>query len=163
MVDALGGVSVDSPLAFTTEEGGVRVHKGENRFTGEEALAFAVTRRFGAAVGPEDFIRSANHQALLLGLVERLQERAESKGFVESMAVAALSGLQTDASPVDLYRLLNALMSIDTSRTQGCVLVGSEAQDASGNQIIVPDERLARRLGHEAVGDATFESGCRPT
>lgn len=159
MVDALGGVTVDSPESFTTDDGRVQVARGPNDFTGEEALSFAASRRFP---GPGDFTRSWNHQALLLGLLEQLQRQDHHTGFVETMALSALDGLDTDASPVDLYHLLNALTGVDPTKTQGCVVVGSEAKDAQGNDIILPDRALAKRLGREGADDATFESGCRP-
>jgi LCP family protein required for cell wall assembly len=163
MVDALGGVTVDSELAFTTDEGDVDVREGPNRFDGRTALLFAQTRLFGDAPGPPDFIRSDNHQALLLGLLKELQEQDEDKGFLESMALSALEGIDTeDASPLDLYRLLNALTGVDPDKTEGCILVGTEGEDQAGNQIITANEDLADRLGREAKDDATFESGCEP-
>jgi polyisoprenyl-teichoic acid--peptidoglycan teichoic acid transferase len=159
MIDALGGVTVVSPRPFVTDDGQLHVRKGPNVFTGKEALEFAMTRR--AFAGPGDFIRSANHQALLLGLLKQLQQHDGRKGFVEMMALSALQGLQTNASPVDLYRLLNALTGVDPAKVKGCILVGTEAV-VNGNDVILPDKQLGRRLGREAVNDATFESGCRP-
>jgi LCP family protein required for cell wall assembly len=161
MVDELGGVSVDSPLAFRTDTGNVQISKGRNALDGREALLFAATRVFPVP-GPGDFIRSANHQALLLGLLERFQRQEHRKGFVELMALSALDGLDTDASPVDLYRLLNALTSVDPTKAEGCILLGREDEDAVGNQIIVPDRELGQRLGREAAADATFETPCEP-
>lgn len=160
MVDALGGVTVDSPLAFPTDDGRLRIHRGPNVLTGEEALSFAQSRR--AFPGPGDLVRSSNHQALLLGLLVQLQRQDDDRGFLEATALAGLDGLETDASPADLYRLLNTLTGVDPAKVQGCVLGGTEDVDAFGNQIIRPDRRLAQRLGRESVDDATFESGCTP-
>ena len=45
MVDTLGGIDVESDIAFTTgEESGlvVEVKEGTNHFNGQEALAFCV-------------------------------------------------------------------------------------------------------------------------
>jgi LCP family protein required for cell wall assembly len=160
MVEALGGVTVDSRLAFTTEDGGMPVEKGPNDFTGAEALDFAATRRFEVP-GPGDFIRSRNHQDLLIGLLKQLQQQDDREGFVETMARVALDGIETaDASPLDLYKLLNLLTSVDPAKIRGCIVTGDEDEDDIGNQIIVPHEDLAERLGREAIDDATFESGC---
>jgi polyisoprenyl-teichoic acid--peptidoglycan teichoic acid transferase len=151
---------VDSALAFVTDPGNLQVRKGANDFTGEQALLFAQTRAFEVP-GPGDFIRVANHQALLLGLLEGLHEQQNERGFVELMALTAMDGIDTDdATPLDLYRLLNALTSVDPAQTQGCTLVGHEKTLPDGNQVIVPDEALAERLGSEAKDDATFESDC---
>lgn len=136
MVDKLGGVTVDSPEAFTTDDGHLQVRKGPNHFTGEQALDFAMTRR--AFPGPGDFARSRNHQALLLGLLVQLQRRDDASGFVEMMGLAALDDLETNASPVDLYRLLNALTGVDPAKVQGCIVIGTEATDQSGDQVIRP-------------------------
>jgi LCP family protein required for cell wall assembly len=160
MVDALGGVTVDSPRSFITDDTHMRVAKGPNEFTGAEALEFAKTRRYFEVQG--DLTRSKNHQALLLGLLKQLQKQDHEKGFLEMMALSALDGLQTNASPVDLYRLLNALTGVDPAKVQGCIVQGSDGVDDRGNQIILPDKDLAERLGREAAGDATFESGCAP-
>ena len=162
MVDALGGVTVVSPQSFVTDDGKMQVRRGPNQFSGAEALDFAMTRR-AFANQPGDFVRSANHQALLLGLLVQLQRRDGDKGFVEMMALSALGGLSTNASPVDLYRLLNLLTSVDPAKVKGCIVGGTEDTDEQGNQIIVPDEALAERLGREAAADATFESGCGPS
>jgi LCP family protein required for cell wall assembly len=163
MVEALGGVTVDSPLDFTSKDGTVHFEKGLNELDGEEALQFAVTRRFPGVVSTPDFTRSRNHQALLLGLLKGLQDQDDGKGFLESMALSSLDGIDTDdASPLDLYRLLNALTGVDPAKAKGCILVGTEGEDAAGNQFILPDHHLALRLGSEAKDDATFESGCEP-
>ncbi|WP_243059363.1 LCP family protein [Nocardioides sp. SR21] len=161
MVDALGGVTVVSSQAFVTDDRNMQVDKGPNEFTGDEALDFAMTRDAFPDV-PGDFVRSENHQALLLGLLKQLQRQDGDRGFVELMALSALEGLDTDASPVDLYRLLNVLTGVDPDQVEGCIVVGREDVDARGNQIIVPDDELAERLGREAAADATFESGCEP-
>lgn len=162
MVDELGGVTVHSDLQFTTDTGELTVRKGRNDFTGHTALLFAETRIFGDAPSP-DFIRVGNHQDLLLGLLAGLQERDDGRGFVETMALRAIEDIDTeDVSPLDLYRLLNALTSVDPARAEGCVLVGSEDVDDVGNQIIRPDVDLADRLGRDAVDDAAFDSGCDP-
>ena len=65
IVDVMGGVDVESELAFTTgEEAGaiVDVKQGKNHFTGKEALAFVRERK---ALAEGDNQRGKNQQALL--------------------------------------------------------------------------------------------------
>jgi LCP family protein required for cell wall assembly len=160
MVDALGGVTVTSTLAFTTEDGEYDIRQGPNELDGAQALSFAVTRVFDEP-GPGDFYRSANHQALLLGLLKGLQRQDDDEGFVETILRTALDGIESaDASPVDLYKLLNLLTSVDPDKVEGCILFGTETTDPAGNQVIDPDDALAEQLGREAENDATFESDC---
>lgn len=69
IVDVLGGVDVESELAFTTgEEAGaiVEVKEGKNHFNGKEALAFVRERK---ALKTGDNQRGKNQQALLTGLI----------------------------------------------------------------------------------------------
>ena len=69
IVDVMGGVDVESELAFTTgEEAGaiVEVKQGKNHFTGKEALAFVRERK---ALAEGDNQRGKNQQALLTGLI----------------------------------------------------------------------------------------------
>ena len=49
MVDALGGITVYSPVAFTTLHGGYQIHKGNNEMDGDKALGF-VRERYGYLV-----------------------------------------------------------------------------------------------------------------
>lgn len=71
IVDVMGGVDVQSELAFTTgEDAGaiVEVQEGKNHFNGKEALAF-VRERHALAEG--DNQRGKNQQALLTGLIKK--------------------------------------------------------------------------------------------
>lgn len=71
IVDVMGGVDVESELAFTTgEESGaiVEVKEGTNHFTGKEALAFVRERK---AFASGDNQRGKNQQALLTGLIKK--------------------------------------------------------------------------------------------
>ena len=143
----------------------MQVQKGPNEFDGEEALQFAVTRRFPEVTGPPDFVRSANHQALLLGLLEGLQKQDDDKGFLETMALSAIEGIDTeDASPLDLYRLLNALTGVDPAKG------GRAASWSAPRTRTRPATRSSSRTttwpsgwAGEAIDDATFESGCEPS
>lgn len=72
IVDVLGGVEVESELAFTTgKESGaiVEVKEGTNYFNGEEALAFVRERK---ALPTGDNQRGKNQQALLTGLIQEV-------------------------------------------------------------------------------------------
>jgi polyisoprenyl-teichoic acid--peptidoglycan teichoic acid transferase len=158
MVDELGGVTVDSPREFITDDDHMQVEKGPNEFNGHQALDYVMTR---VALAHGDLTRSKNEQRVLLGLLKQLQKRDDHKGFVEMMALSALQGLETNASPVDLYRLLNALTGVDPAKVHGCILRGRLG--TVGNlDVVHPNKRLGQRLGREVVDDATFESGCKP-
>ncbi len=159
MVGTLGQVQVDSEFEFPAEDSDLQVHVGVNTFDAQDALDFAATRR-GLARG--DFDRSRNHQALLLGLLRRLQERDDQPGFIERLGLEVVDGIDVgNLSPLDLYRLLNALTSVDASHASGCIVLGTDATSPAGGAIVIPDFDLALRLGDDVRDDAHFDRGCR--
>ncbi len=157
MVGTLGEVEVDSEFAFQAEDSDLQVHRGVNTFSAQEALDFAVTRTLTRG----DFDRSLNHQALLLGLLEALRDRDDEPGFIEALGLDAVDGIDTgNLSPLDLYRLLNALTSVDPGSASGCIVLGSYATSPLGGDIVLPDFELARRYGDDVRSDAHFDRDC---
>lgn len=72
IVDAMGGVDVESEVAFTTgKESGaiVEIQEGKNHLTGKEALAFVRERK---AFIDGDNQRGKNQQALLTALIKEV-------------------------------------------------------------------------------------------
>jgi len=158
MMGAVGDVHVDSPIAFTTEEGDVQVRRGRNTFDADEALYYARTRE--TLPDGSDFERAANHQRLLLGVLDRLRDAEDEAGFMESVTLSALSGLETDLSPAQAYRLVQALTMVDPSRTDACIIVGTFGT-VDGAAIVHPDLEQARAVGRDAQDDARLQGGCR--
>jgi LCP family protein required for cell wall assembly len=158
MMGSVGDVRVDSPLAFTTEDGEVRVRRGRNTFDADQALYYARTR--DTLPGGSDFERVANHQRLLLGVLERLRSAEDEEGFMEQVTLSALSGLQTDMSPSEVYRLVQALTTVEPGRTSGCIIRGTFGVE-SGASVVYPDMAQARAVGSDARDDAQLQGGCR--
>ncbi len=158
MMDTVGDVQVDSPDAFTTEEGGVEVRRGRNTFDARDALAYVSTRR--TLPTQSDFDRVANHQRLLLGVLERLRSAEDEEGFMERVTLSALGGLQTDLSPSEIYRIVQALTTIDPRRTTACI-IGGTFEVVFDAAVVIPDEEQARAVGEDARGDARLQGGCR--
>jgi LCP family protein required for cell wall assembly len=154
----VGEVRVDSPLAFTTEDGGVQVRRGRNTFDAAQALSYARTRQ--TLPGGSDFERVANHQRLLLGVLERLRSAEDEEGFMERVALSALAGLQTDMGPSEVYRLVQALTTIDPRRTAACIVRGTFGVEG-GADVVYPNEEQARAVGADAREDARLQGGCR--
>lgn len=158
MLGVVGEVRVDSPLTFTTDDGGVSVRSGANTFDARQALDYARTR--DNLPGGSDFERVANHQRLLLGVLERLRAAEDEEGFMESAALAALGGLQSDMSPSEVFRLLQALTTIDPERTTACIIGGTFGEEF-GAAVVLPDEVQAEAVGADARDDARLQGGCR--
>ena len=121
MIGAIDGVVVDSPTAYHLEDVDLEVQRGPNELDPEQALDFARSRD----VAGGDFARSAHHQQLLLGVLEELRDRADEPGLMESAALAAIGGMETDLSPGQLYRLSQSVTLVDPRRVTACVIGGT--------------------------------------
>ena len=69
LIDAVGGVTVESEIAFTTHEDGIFIQQGVNKLNGEEALSF-VRERYAFASG--DNQRGLNQMKVLTAVIEKL-------------------------------------------------------------------------------------------
>jgi LCP family protein required for cell wall assembly len=157
MVDAIGELTVRSPVAFEDEESGLVVKRGLNEFDGEEAAAFAGSRDLPGY----DFSRSANQQRLLESILAEVRAREDQTGFLETGALAALEGLETDLDPVEIYRFANAIAEIEPSRVTTCVIGGEPFTTGANAAVIRPDRPQARRVARDARPDAELDRGCR--
>ena len=69
IVDALGGVTVNSPVAFTTLHGKYKIVAGDNYMDGAKALGF-VRERYSLAAGDNDRVK--NQQRLLKAMIDKM-------------------------------------------------------------------------------------------
>ncbi len=69
VVDALGGITVNSPTAFTTYIGGYEIVEGENTLNAEQALAFVRERK---SFIDGDFARNRNQQRMLSAIIKKV-------------------------------------------------------------------------------------------
>ena len=156
MVDSIGGVVVQSDRAFRDDEFDLDVRKGPNDFNGTEALDYTRTRQLPAS----DFARSANQQGTMLGILEGLRAHEDEEGFMERGALAALSGLDTDLGPTELYRLAQAVTLIRPDRVETCVLTGDTGTTSGGAEVVFLDEERVRQIGADVREDLRFDEGC---
>jgi len=94
MTDALGGVTVDSPVAFSAR--GHDFTTGANRLDGAAALAF-VRERY--AFADADHTRVRNQQAFMRGVVDGLLSRdtVTNPGRIQDFVTATSEHLSVDA------------------------------------------------------------------
>lgn len=156
MVRSIGGVTVNSRLAFDDPNMEGSIRRGANQLQPWEALFFS-RARYELPRG--DFDRSAHQQELLRAILRRVRERQDDPGFMERALVSVAANIDTNLSPAELYRLAHALTVIDPSTMPRCVLRGSYGT-VGGASIIFPDVAQARRLGNDARNDARFDRPC---
>jgi len=156
LVDAVGGLRVHSDHAFDAPGGGAQVVRGMNSFDGSEAVDFARAR---VILPRSDFDRMANHQELLLGILRRLRASEDQEGFLEDGTWTALSALDTNLSPLELYRLAQAVTTLEPRRVTTCVLPARPGVEFGADILYVYRAR-ARAIGDDVRADARLDGPC---
>lgn len=130
IVDVMGGVDVESELAFTTSKAAgevVDVKEGINHFNGKQALAFVRERK---ALATGDNQRGKNQQALLTALLKKAMSPMilfRANGMINSVAGNA----ETNLSEKQIKSLIQ--MQIESMKGWKIESVAAEGDD-SGKQ-----------------------------
>jgi len=156
MVAAIDGVTVHSKFSFSDPVRPQGYHRGTNRLNPFQALIFGRVRH---PLPRGDFDRSGNQQELLRSILRKARTHGSDPGFMERGVLAAVRNLDTDLRPADLYRLAQAVTTIQPGRLRGCVVQGPTG-DAGGASVVFPDVGQARRIGNDTRKDATLDHGC---
>ena len=156
LIQAIGGVTVHSRLAFTDDNMLGNIHRGVNHLNGFQSLFFSRARHF---LPRGDFDRSANQQEMLRAILRQVRSRQDEPGFMERSVLSVVKNLYTNLDPRELYTLAQNLTAIDPARFHGCVVNGSIG-DVNGASIVFPDRAQAQRLGDDARDDARLDRGC---
>ena len=157
MVDAIGGVTVQSKYAFSDplRPRGYRV--GKNKLNGIQTLVFSRTRK---AFPGGDFDRSANQQRTLVGILNQVRRNADKPGFMERGVMTALNNLDTpNVGPVELYRLAQAAARVNPNKFRTCVVRGGTGFVGAAS-VVFADVGQARSIANRARNDATLEGSC---
>lgn len=137
IVDALGGITVYSPVAFTTLHGGYQIHEGNNEMDGDKALGF-VRERYGLANGDNDRVK--NQQRVLTGMLQKAMSPAILTNYT-SVLNSIEGSFETNMSSseiTDLIKMqLNDMASWDIYQIQ---LTGTGKMMTGG--AYMPNNRL---------------------
>jgi anionic cell wall polymer biosynthesis LytR-Cps2A-Psr (LCP) family protein len=148
MVDAVGGVTIDNPVAFryTTNEGQHRAGKwhsgrfkaGKLHLDGERALAYARARYTSVVAESTDFARSVRQARIMGALRGSVGDGGPGAVLPGLRLMDAMEGrVRTDLSVIDLY-LLSSHLSSDRrlELTEGPVLTATT--NSVGQYILIP-------------------------
>lgn len=107
IVDALGGITVNSPVSFTTLHGNYNIVAGDNYMDGEKALGF-VRERYSLANGDNDRVK--NQQRVLTAMLKKMMSPTIITNY--SSILDAVSGsFETNMKSNDITSLIK--MQID--------------------------------------------------
>lgn len=152
IVDALGGVDVNSPYEFTTTHGNYQIKQGMNHLNGEMALGF-VRERYSFASG--DNQRGKNQEILL----EALINKAMSPAILNNMGslISTLGeNVETNMGTDQMSRLISRQLSDGSSWTiesQAAIGAGdTQACFSSGSQplyVMWPNENSVNTISQK--------------
>lgn len=155
MVDDIGGVTVDSPVAFADpylRPNGFKV--GKNKVDGYGALAFSRIRK---DLLRGDFDRSANQQRTIRAIAAKIRANADKPGFLDKGSLAVLKHTDAQIPPQEIYKISRAIAAVKPSKITNCVVQGSIG-NVGGASVVLPDTGAARRYGNDARKDAVISS-----
>lgn len=103
IVDALGGITVDSDYEFSTLHGNYQIKKGINEMEGDKALCF-VRERYSLPHG--DFDRGKNQQKVLKAMLDKAMSPKIITNF-NNILSAVEGSFETDMTSKEIKSLLN--------------------------------------------------------
>lgn len=107
IVDAIGGISVNSPADFTTKIGNFNIKKGENVLSAKEALAFVRERK---SFIDGDFARGRNQQRMIAAILKKVCSPAILTSFSAVLDTVSES-IETNLSSDDINALVQMQLS----------------------------------------------------
>lgn len=145
IVDALGGITVDSPVAFTTRHGNYKIVKGSNEMDGAKALGF-VRERYGLKGGDNDRVK--NQQRVLTAMLKKMMSPAIITNY-SSILNSIAGSFETNMSSSEITALLqmqiNDMASWDIHQIQ---LTGKGAMKTGG--AMMPNRKLYYMIPNES-------------
>lgn len=156
LVDSIGGIDVVNPRPFADpylKDDGFR--SGRIHLRGYDAMAFSRIRK---DLPGGDFDRSANQQRTLRGIQAKVRARADEPGFIAQGVLNVIKYTSTDVPPAELFKLAQAVATVEPGRVTTCVVPGSVGNVGAAS-VVFPDVGKARAWGAAARADATLR-GC---
>lgn len=144
MVDALGGIDVESPVSFTTLHGNYYIKQGVNHLNGEQALGF-VRERYALSGGDNDRVK--NQQRVLSAMIEKAMSPSILTNY--SSVLDSISGsFETNMTTNEITSLikmqLNDFSSWEITQIQlegtGTTMTGGAYMPGSNLYYMLPNE-----------------------
>lgn len=145
MVDALGGITVNSPVSFVTRYGKYQIVQGNNQLNGDQALGF-VRERYSLAGGDNDRVR--NQQRVLTAMLNKMMSPAIITNY-SSVLNSIAGSFETNMSSSEITSLLQ--MQLDDMASwdiQQIALVGTGSMLTGGAWM--PNHRLYYMIPDES-------------
>lgn len=155
IVDAVGGVDVESEEAFITTVGGYSIGQGNNHLDGKQALAF-VRERYNVAGG--DNQRGKNQQKVITAILKKVMSPSLLMNF-NSLVASVEGSVQTNMSHEEMQELVSSQLAsgvdfqIESLAASGTG--GSDICFSTGAQslyVMYPDEGVVNDIRSHLQG-----------
>jgi LCP family protein required for cell wall assembly len=154
MVDELGGISVDVPVAMNDKNSGAVFPAGRVRMDGGAALAFSRNRMLSGG----DLTRTQDQGIMILaGLAKLRDSQPTVANTLKWMAVLARHTRLDGIGLGDLYRLGRLALSLDPANVRNVTMPGTTGSAA--NQSVVFVAPGAQALFADFRDDAILQNG----
>lgn len=148
IVDALGGITVESPVAFKTMHGQYQVVAGANEMNGEQALGF-VRERYSLKGGDVD--RVQNQQRVLSAILKKAMSPAIITKYTELMS-SVQGSFETNITSEEIMELVRMqlidMASWNFHQTvlsgKGTRMTGGAYMPGSSLYYMIPDEESVK-------------------
>lgn len=142
IIDALGGITVESPKAFRSNDGRY-FSKGTNELNGAEALSFARERY---AFGEGDNQRGKNQMTVIRAVIDKASSPAILTGYLDVME-AASGTFQTNMSQDEISSLVQMQLSDGTGWNIQSIAVSGEG--SMGPCFSMPTDNVWRMIPND--------------
>lgn len=134
LIDDLGGVWVNVPESFSAGNGGMDFEAGEQRLTGEQALAFA-RERYHVSGG--DFGRAQAQRMVVQAIIQQVlaAQPTQLPGLVSQLAAS----VSTDLTVGDIISLAQDFQSSSAARTIYSAACPSYSMSVDGVSYVCPE------------------------
>ena len=154
MVDELGGVALDIPVAMNDPKSGAVFAPGPARLGGAQALAFSRNRSLPGG----DFARTENQGRLILAALAELRARdASPAARLGQLATLLRHGRVDGAGLGDLYRLGELALSLDPAKVANVTLPGRGGRVGAASVVLL--EPSAGALLADVAVDGVLDGG----
>lgn len=154
LIHSVRHVRVDPPQPMS---GVGRSFAGQEQWMdGGQALSFSRIR-YGLPGG--DFDRSLNQGRVIKAGLARARQLRGQAGRFEQMMLSAMSRMDTNLSPTEMYRLGRVMLTVKPGLVRNCVVPGGTGT-AGGASVVFPDLGALAGVMKHVRRDATLHGAC---
>lgn len=149
IVDALGGITVESPVAFKTRHGNYQVVKGQNEMNGEQALGF-VRERYSLSGGDVDRVK--NQQRVVSAILKKAMSPSIITKY-SALMTSVQGSFETNISADEIAKLVRMQLTDMASWNihqavlagKGTRMTGGAYMPGSSLYYMIPDEESVKQ------------------